>query len=246
MKDIRIEASEAEVLKTYEQLSQKLIAHGYRHNAFYLARKAIVDWDLLTSAEIKNKKVLNVGCFEPIDELHWAGLVGDWTAIDLSPTSIDVARRIVAAELHPDLVKKLRFEVMDAQQLSFPPDSFDVVVSFSVIDHIPDPSVRQRSINEMARVVKPGGHVIITVPNRYSYYHLLYNRNVRRGVTLDVGFQYFYSKGELRRSLREAGLRPQRFTSDFKNVGDFPKLVRGLLMPFSLFGDRMGYLAIKD
>lgn len=245
MKTPTVKDSEAKVMQTYEQLAEKLLVHGYRHNALYLARKAMVDWELITSAGIQEKSVLNVGCFEPIDELHWAGLVRDWTAIDLSPTSIEVARRIVAAELHPDLAKKIRFEVMDAQRLIFAPDSFDVAVSFSVIDHIPDPAVRQRSVGEMARVVKPGGHVILTVPNRYSYYHLMYARNVRKGVTLDVGYQYFYTRWELRRSLMDAGLRPVRFTSDLRNVGDLPKAIRALLMPFTTFGDRMGYLAIK-
>lgn len=245
MKAPTVKESEAKVLQTYEQLAEKLLVHGYRHNAFYLARKAVVDWDLMTSAGIQEKSVLNVGCFEPIDELHWAGLVRDWTAIDLSPTSIEVARRIVAAELHPDLAKKVRFEVMDAQHLTFDPNSFDVAVSFSVIDHIPDPAIRQRAISEMARVVKPGGYVILTVPNRHSYYRMLYARNVRKGITLDVGFQYFYSRWELRRSLIDAGLRPVRFTSDLRNVGDLPKAVRALLMPFATFGDRMGYLARK-
>ena len=246
MNDTNVKASEEKVFTTYERLAETLIVHGYRHNALYIARKAVVDWDLLTSAGVKGKKVLNVGCFEPIDELHWAGLVGEWTAIDLSPNSIEVARRIVSAELSPELVKKTRFEVMDAQQLSFPTGTFDIVVSFSVIDHIPDPAVRQRAIAEMARVVRPGGHVIVTVPNRFSYYRLLYARNVRRGITLDVGFQYFYSRRELRRSLINAGLRVLRFTSDMRNVGDLPKILRGALLPLATFGDRMGYLATKD
>jgi hypothetical protein len=98
----------------------------------------------------------------------------------------------------------------------------------------------------MTRVVKPGGHVIITVPNRYSYYRLMYGRNVRRGISLDVGYQYFYSPWELRRSLTDAGLRPVRYTSDLRNVGDMPRLIRGILHPLTTFGDRMGYLATKD
>lgn len=246
MKETNVKASEEKVFTTYERLAEKLIVHGYRHNALYIARKAVVDWDLMTSAGVEGKKVLNVGCFEPVDELHWAGLVREWTAIDLSPNSIDVARRIVNAELSPELVRKTTFEVMDAQRLDFPAGAFDLVVSFSVIDHIPDPEVRQRAIMEMARVVRPGGHVVVTVPNRYSYYRFLYARNVRRGVTLDVGYQYFYSRWELRRSLINAGLRVLRFTSDMKNVGDLPKVLRGAMLPFAMFGDRMGYLAAKD
>lgn len=50
---------------------------------------------------------------------------------------------------------------MSAEALDFPSDRFDQVCSFHAIEHIPDPSA---AIAEMARVVKPGGQVLLVYP----------------------------------------------------------------------------------
>ncbi len=240
-----IKQEQVKVFETYEQLALKVLESGYRHNPLYLARKAVVDWDLLQSAGIKGKRVLNIGCFEPIDELWWGPLVREWTAVDLSPKSVEIAKTLVRRILAPPIARRIKFRVMDAQELSFKDESFDVVTSFSVLDHVSDPGIRHRAFREMARVVKKNGSVIVTVPNRYSYYRMLYARNVMLGRTTDVGYQYFYSYGELRTELEKVGLSPERFTSDAKNVGDLPKAVRFFLLPLRYLGDRMGFLARK-
>ena len=51
----------------------------------------------------------------------------------------------------------------DLVHLPFPSDDFDLVFSDSVIEHLADPLA---AVAEMARVVRPGGHVIVTTPNR--------------------------------------------------------------------------------
>ena len=238
--------NEKKVFETYEQLASEVLKKGYRHNPIYLARKAIVDWDLLASVPLQDKRVLNVGCFEPIDELVWAGIVKEWVAVDLSPAAIQTAQAIINAELSSALAKKIQFQVMDAQRLNFEDGEFDLAVSFSVLDHMPDPEIRDKAIREMTRVVSKGGYVVITVPNRYSYYRIMYQQNVRRGMQLHVGYQYFYSYWELKNKLISSGLKPLRFTSDMKNVGDLPKWLRGVLLPLRLFGDRMGFIAQKQ
>jgi phosphatidylethanolamine/phosphatidyl-N-methylethanolamine N-methyltransferase len=48
--------------------------------------------------------------------------------------------------------------VMDAEQLSFPDDSFDVVVAQYVVTTVPNP---EATLDEFARVVKPGGEIIL-------------------------------------------------------------------------------------
>src|SRR5688500_2692681 len=54
-------------------------------------------------------------------------------------------------------------EVMkgDALALPYDDDWFDTVVAAEVLEHIPDD---EQAIAEIARVVKPGGHVAVTVP----------------------------------------------------------------------------------
>jgi ubiquinone/menaquinone biosynthesis C-methylase UbiE len=55
---------------------------------------------------------------------------------------------------------KVRFELGDATKMRFPSRSFDVVtVSFALHDMLP--SIRERVLREMRRVVKPGGTILI-------------------------------------------------------------------------------------
>jgi len=48
--------------------------------------------------------------------------------------------------------------VMDAEHLSFPDDSFDVIVAQYVITTVPNP---EATLDEFARVVKPGGEIVL-------------------------------------------------------------------------------------
>jgi ubiquinone/menaquinone biosynthesis C-methylase UbiE len=56
-----------------------------------------------------------------------------------------------------------RVEVLtgDARQLPFPDGSFDVVVSHWVVHNLQEPADRARALAEMARVLKPGGWVLV-------------------------------------------------------------------------------------
>jgi len=51
--------------------------------------------------------------------------------------------------------------VEDARKLSFANDSFDTILSFQVLEHVDD---TQAVVAEMHRVLKKGGHVIVTAP----------------------------------------------------------------------------------
>jgi phosphatidylethanolamine/phosphatidyl-N-methylethanolamine N-methyltransferase len=77
------------------------------------------------------------------------------TGIDYSAEMLAKAReRVRALDLTP--VKALR--QMDARQLDFADNSFDTVAAMHVVSVVPEP---ERVVAEMARVVKPGGEVVI-------------------------------------------------------------------------------------
>jgi phosphatidylethanolamine/phosphatidyl-N-methylethanolamine N-methyltransferase len=77
------------------------------------------------------------------------------TGIDLSEAMLRKARRRVA-DLSLTNVEEL--EVMDAEHLSFPDGSFDVVVATHVISTVPNPDA---ALDECARVLRPGGEMIL-------------------------------------------------------------------------------------
>jgi phosphatidylethanolamine/phosphatidyl-N-methylethanolamine N-methyltransferase len=75
--------------------------------------------------------------------------------IDLSEAMLRKARRRVA-DLGLTNVEEL--EVMDAEHLSFPDASFDVVVASYVISTVPNP---EAALDECARMLRPGGEMIV-------------------------------------------------------------------------------------
>jgi phosphatidylethanolamine/phosphatidyl-N-methylethanolamine N-methyltransferase len=76
--------------------------------------------------------------------------------IDISERLLDKARRRVDT-FNLDNVEGIA--VMDAEKLAFGDSSFDVIVAQYVITSVPDP---ESALDEFARVVRPGGEIIIT------------------------------------------------------------------------------------
>lgn len=80
----------------------------------------------------------------------------DVTGTDFSPLFIGEAKKRHAEG------SRLRFVVEDAAALSFPAASFDAVCSALMLEHV---SEVERVLGEMARVLKPGGRMVITLPS---------------------------------------------------------------------------------
>jgi phosphatidylethanolamine/phosphatidyl-N-methylethanolamine N-methyltransferase len=91
--------------------------------------------------------------------------------IDLSEAMLRKAQERVV-EFSLSNVEQL--EVMDAEHLSFPDASFDVVVAQYVVSTVPNP---EAALDEFARTVRPGGEIVLV--NRVGA-----ERGVRRAVEL--------------------------------------------------------------
>lgn len=83
-----------------------------------------------------------------------AGRVGSVRGVDLTPSMVEKARAEAAAAG----VANVEFELGDATALELPDDSFDGAVNRFSLHHIPVPG---RVLAEMARVVRPGGWVLV-------------------------------------------------------------------------------------
>lgn len=77
------------------------------------------------------------------------------TAIDLSEEMLNIAKRHIAAA---ELAARITLEHVDAKALPYPDNTFDGLISNSIVHHIHD---SLRALQEMSRVVKPGGLVLI-------------------------------------------------------------------------------------
>lgn len=124
-------------------------------------------------AEFKNyrdKKVLEIGVGMGIDLKQYAKNGAICYGIDLTEGAIGAARKHLQVY---GLTADLR--VMDAENLEFDDNTFDLVYSFGVLHHTPN---TQKAIDGVYRILKPGGKAIIMLYSkswqhyiiRYLYY----------------------------------------------------------------------------
>lgn len=94
----------------------------------------------------------------------------------------------------------------DALDLPFSDASFDRIIASEVLEHIPDDS---HAIGEIARVLKPGGSVAVTVPR---FGPEIFNWAVsKRYRTSPGGHVRIYRRAQVYERLRRAGLDPVGF-----------------------------------
>jgi SAM-dependent methyltransferase len=82
-----------------------------------------------------------------------------------SVVGIDVEQQAVEHASREYGVDNLSFMIYDGANIPFEDNSFDVVVSFQVIEHVADDA---GFVRELCRVLKPGGRLYISTPNRLT------------------------------------------------------------------------------
>jgi SAM-dependent methyltransferase len=97
------------------------------------------------------------------DEAMGAGLYPAIAARSERVVGVDVSRSIAAAAA--DRYPALEAHVAHVDRLPFEEAAFDAVVSNSTLDHFDDPAEIDRSIAELARVLQPGGTLLLTLDN---------------------------------------------------------------------------------
>jgi SAM-dependent methyltransferase len=148
------------------------------------------------------------------------GLADRIVGIDISPA---VASRVRAA--HPEL----EVHAADVRELPFAPASFDAVLSNSTLDHFPDPTDISVALRALARVLRSGGTLIVTVDNPVNPIVALRNA-LPLAVVKRLGIVPYYvgatcGARTLARLVSDAGLD----VSDSTHVMHFPRILVVLL-----------------
>jgi SAM-dependent methyltransferase len=130
--------------------------------------------------------------------LTWASARGARAfGVDISEPTVLRAR-----EGFPENV--LRCAVSDVRALPFADASFDAVYSMGTIEHFDE---TERAVEEIVRVLKPGGHAIVGVPNRHDPFLRPLLATVLQALGLYAyGYEKSYSRRTLRVMLERAGL----------------------------------------
>lgn len=135
--------------------------------------------------------LLLIGAAKRLTTGHATG-IDIWNAADLSGNARERTEENISLEGAAD---RCSLANEDAQQMRFPDDSFDVIITNLCLHNIYDRMKRRRAVLEIARVLKPGGHAIISD---------------------------YKKTGEYARELREIGFEVRRLMPNF--LSTFPPL----------------------
>ncbi|MCG8592438.1 MAG: class I SAM-dependent methyltransferase [Proteobacteria bacterium] len=170
------------------------------------------------------KRVLEVGCGIGTDTMNFARAGAKVTAVDLSSESLGVARQ--RAKVF-GLEDRIDFVEANAEQLAdfVPPRPYDLVYSFGVLHHTPDPAAALRSLR---RYLGPESMLKIMMYYRWSWkvFWLLctegrfrfwdLDRIIARSSEAQSGcpVTYSYSRASLGQLLRGTGFEPREMFVD--------------------------------
>jgi ubiquinone/menaquinone biosynthesis C-methylase UbiE len=109
---------------------------------------------------VAGRRVLDLACGEGYGAALLARRASHVTGVDVSQQAIDHAKRA-----YPSLAN-VEFKAGSCTAIPAPDASIDVAVSFETLEHIAE---QERFMAELARVLKPGGLLLISCPNKAEY-----------------------------------------------------------------------------
>jgi arsenite methyltransferase len=123
-----------------------------------------------------------------------------WQSEDLSGNRADA---VLENARHAGVASKVRVETADMRRMPFTAEYFDVIVSRAAIHNLYQPAERAQALNEIMRVLKPGGHVLIDDIRHIGEYASAFSRagcpDIRRfGSRITAVFLGLLTFGSLR------------------------------------------------
>jgi SAM-dependent methyltransferase len=151
---------------------------------WYRGRRTVLERVIADLRLPARAKILDAGCGSGRNMVELARH-GDVTGVELSATSVSLARERNAGEVVEGSVLEMPFEGT----------TFDLAVSLDVIEHLEDDLT---ALRELRRVVAPGGALLITVPayqwlwsghDEINHHHRRYTRRSLQRIGEQAGWQ---------------------------------------------------------
>jgi len=136
-------------------------------------------------------RILEIGCGigSVVNELSGKG--HDIAGIDISGEAIEYGRK---------KYRDIRLEVQAAETLPYDDESFEVVLSFDLFEHI---AAIDKHISEVKRVLGPGGYYLFQTPNKCS--NIIYETLWTKSLQWRRYHPSLHSPGQLRRRMARHG-----------------------------------------
>lgn len=148
---------------------------------------------------VVDKRILEVGCGASSNAVELARRGANVFVLDFSPYALETTRRFA----EESGVSLLSIQA-DAEYLPVADDSVDVIYSQGLVEHFLPPD---QLMKEQVRVVKPGGFVLVDVPQLFSLHTIIKKISMSLN-RWPYDWERNYSEEQLRELLERFGLEP--------------------------------------
>jgi len=153
---IALEAEKDEIAKREEYLrrtARNWVANYTENKTYDFIAEVIQNHVKLE----RGAKILDIGCGPGKWVRFFANKGFEVMGIDFSPLMIRLAERRIEGKYG----KLVKFHVMDVTNLNLPSNFYDLVNCITVLQHILNDKDQMKAVQEMVRVTKPLGHILI-------------------------------------------------------------------------------------
>jgi len=176
----------------YERFASRFDQEMNRHE---MEKRIKLVFERLLGDSLVGKRVLDAGCGTGWFSQRAMAAGADVVSVDVGPNLLAEVRRKCPSRCVQGSVMTLGLAA----------NTFDVVLCSEVIEHTPHP---RQAVSELARVLRPGGALILTVPN-HAWHFAVTLANLFR-LRPYQGLENWVGCFELRRWLKESRLKIER------------------------------------
>lgn len=169
---------------------------------YHLNDKVISQILNLFKQKLKGTKIIELGAGSGGDILYLSKLKANTTALDFSPKSISIINNRAKTQKI-----KIKTICKDCQKTGLPDNYFNLVFSIGLVEHFTKPLT---AIKEQIRILKPGGYLIIDVPQKFNFYTLVKKIRMITG-TYPFGWETEYSVFNLKSFGQQLNLKTISF-----------------------------------
>jgi len=176
--------------------------------------------EVLADGPVEGRWVMEIGAGSGRDLLELARLGARGIVLDYSPESLALVRDQAKAQGIGVLLVQA-----DATRMPFRDGAIDVSFHQGLLEHFRDP---RPLLRENARITRPGGRVLVDVPQTWHLYTVMKNALILANRWF-AGWETQFTVGELERLVRESGLETVRSYGDWMVPGLWYRVVREVL-----------------